>query len=238
MKKACNGNLNLYQVMNCSEKDIIKKDIYEFTKIAYIMNHLKPILINKEYYYYKLYETNNLKAFILFIAKECYEQSELNLNSNSSSSLIDFVIRFYDIFQPIEFDYNNFKIYPKLSIKKFIANCIKEKKYDNYYISEGTLKKLIMMISIFSKYELQNIDSKDFGYINYPTLILANLKLYQKGILTIEMNDHQKVVFYLKSMNKKSKEIRIFDEQTLKNKIIQTLNTNGKLKYILEDFQK
>lgn len=229
----------LNYLLNKDEKDIIRKDIYDFNKIVYIMNSLHPIYLKKDVYFDILFEKRNLKKLLLLVCTEYVR----NINKNNNLSVeeinltIDFINKFYDVFRPIEVKKGYLAIYPKLSIKKYVSEVIRDKSFDNLYITEKTLDQLITMLMAFSKFELDNIDNRDFGEINFPTLILANIKLYEKGILTIEENERKKVVFYLKPMNDSNKPIKIVnDEEYLMSKIVNTLNKNTNIKYCLNDF--
>lgn len=229
----------LCYLLNKDEKDIFRKDIYEFNKIAYIMNHIDPIYINKEVYFDTLFEKRDIKKVLYLVCTEYLR----NINHKKEISLeeinltIEFIKKFYDVFKPIEVKRSYLAIYPKLSIKKYVSDVIKEKSFENNYISDITLEQLITMILAFSKFELDNIDTKNFGEINFPTLMLANIKLYEKGILSIERNETEKIVFYLKPMDDTNKPIKIIkDEELMMCNIINTINKKTDKKYSLNDF--
>ncbi|MBS4539931.1 hypothetical protein GOQ27_15755 [Clostridium sp. D2Q-11] len=229
----------LNYLLNKDEKDIIRKDIYEFNKIVYIMNHIDPIYIKKEIYFDTLFEKRDIKKLLILVCTEYIQNIDKKINANIDEYhlTIDFIKKFYDVFKPIEVKKGYLAIYPKLSIKKYVSEVIKERNFDNFYISETTLEQLITMLMAFSKFELQNIDTKDFGEINFPTLVLANIKLYEKGILSIEKNEEKKVVFYLKPMNNTNKPIKIInDEEFIMCKILKTLNKRTNEKFTLNDF--
>lgn len=237
MESQSNYKSQLHYLLNENEKDIIRKDIYDFNKIVSIMDYVNPIYIKKDLYFNTLFEKKDIKKIFNLVCTEYLKNISHKYNIEEINLTIHFIRKFYDVFRPLEVNKGYLVIYPKLSIKEYISGVIKKKNFDNVYISEKTLEQLITMIIAFSKFELEKIDSKDFDDMNIPTLILANIKLYEKGILSIEKNKDEEILFYLKPMGDTNKTIKIInDEELMMYKILNTLKKKVNKNYNINDF--
>lgn len=155
--------------------------------------------------------------------------------------MYDFIGYFYDCTNPLRDEENDniLWIYPKLRIKNFIANYLFDNKNANYYFEESTLKKLILIISSFVRYEYENSDdniASQINELNYPTLILANIYLYEKGILKV--SDEEKGIGIMIDINVEKNKDKIFtdNEYELKKSIISLINSVEKSNYTIDDF--
>src|SRR5690606_29061269 len=82
-------------------------------------------------------------------------------------------------------------IYPQKNLKAFISNGFFNREYNGYYYNELTLIRLIMIMAGFSRYEINNLDNcvdEELKKINFPSLILANIGLYEKEYIKIMDN--------------------------------------------------
>ncbi|MBS4536264.1 hypothetical protein GOQ29_11610 [Clostridium sp. D2Q-14] len=237
MEEKTDYKSQLHYILNKKEKDIFRKNIYEFNEIVSIIDYINPIYIEKELYFNTLFKKRDVNKIFSLVCTEYLKNINHNNNKEEINLTINFIKKFYDIFKPIEVNSGYLIIYPKTCMERYISRIMKEKNFNNVYIPEKTLEELISMIIAFSKFELQNINIKDFGYMNFPTLILANIKLYEKGILSIEKNQSGKILFYLKPMNNTNKTIKIInDERLMMNRILNTLNKKINSNYTINDF--
>ncbi|SCG83366.1 hypothetical protein DW1_1798 [Proteiniborus sp. DW1] len=130
-------------------------------------------------------------------------------------------------------------IYPKKNLKTFIANSFFNREYNNYYYDEMTLIRLIMIMAGFSRYEINNLDSctdEELKKVNYPTLILANIGLYEKKFIKIK-DDIDGISVFL-DINAKGETENIFltDREALKRTILDVINKTENLQYTMNDF--
>lgn len=231
----------LYFLLNKYERDIIRKDIYEFNKLVLILNNIPPLYIEKDKYFNVLFKQKDISKLLNLVCSEYLKNINKNFEIDDETIYltIKLVNKFYDIFKAINVNEKYLIIYPQLSIEKYISNVIKSENFAFSYIPEKTLDKLIFLIIKFSEFELNNIDVKEFGNINLPTLILANLKLFEKGILTIYQNEDNKIEFYLNKTTKENNTLKIIiDEETIIYKIIELLCKKNYGLYNVNDFMK
>lgn len=231
----------LCNFLNENEKDIIRKDIYEFNKLINIIDYLPPLYLEKNKYFNVLFKEKNIFKLLYLVCTEYLKNinktyEEDNELFNLSIKLIN---KFYDVFKPINLNNKYIVIYPKLSIKKYITQVKESEDFRFSYISEKTLEKLIYLIIKFSEFELSNIDKRKFGEINLPSLVLANIKLYEKGILKIYQNEDRKIEFYLTKINTNKANSKIIkDNEYIMYKIIEILCKNNYGSFTACDFMK
>lgn len=239
-----------FKKLYLNNKDPIKRKILSFAEASYFMNKIIPLPINSNNYYKVRYESyNNDKDLLLLLAYN-YIVYKLLLKRINIYELkisvedIIFTANFIDVFfqykTPIlDKNTNIVWIFPKQKIKKYIYDSIYFNNFNSYYYEEETLLKLIYIIAGFVKYEYQNINTKiidKIDLLNYPTLIFANIILYEKGIIKI-VEENNKIGIIL-NLNTPNKQNAIFskNEDLLKKKIIQVINKLENTNYNLNDF--
>lgn len=102
-----------------------------------------------------------------------------------------------------------------------------------------TLIRLIMIMAGFSRYEINNLDScvdEELKKVNYPTLILANIGLYEKEFIKIRDDIDGITVFLDINANGVTENIFSKDREALKRTILSVINRTEKLQYTLNDF--
>ncbi len=231
------------------QSDPIKREVYNYSLVSYIVKNIVPFPVNAEYYYDSYCEDDNIE-FMEFLALN-YISHKLFLNSNSIKKLYfkmedifyssNFIKTFFEFKLPIK-DENIDKlawIYPKKDIKTFISDSFFCKNYNNHFYDETTLIKLIMIMAGFSRYEINNLNNypkEELSGINYPTLILANIGLYEKEYIKIE-DDINGINVFLDLSAKEIKD-RIFstNKEFLKRTILKVINETEKLEYTMKDF--
>lgn len=231
-----------------NQQDPIRREIYDFSLVTYIANNITCFPVNADFYYTNIEkEYNNFfdtlaLSYILFRNyTRNYENRNFKINVEDLQYCNDFIKSFFDYTSPISDNQTSeiVWIYPKKSVKIFISDSFFRKRYNDYFYDPITLVKLIMIMASFSRYELQNIKScqnEDLKKINYPTLILANIGLYEKDYIKVR-EDFNGVSISL-DLNRKNKAEKIFtkDENKLKSRILQIINETENLSYTMEDF--
>ncbi|EOD01634.1 hypothetical protein [Caldisalinibacter kiritimatiensis] len=224
--------------------DPIRKEIIGFSKLSYIMNNITPFPVDKNEYYKHKYEGNSNHFLTMlaynYISYKLKDKTKLYLNSKELYYSISFITRFFEYETPINTTNNSIIwIYPNYTMKQFLANCIKNNKLNISFVDNSTLTKLIMIMAAFVKYEYDNVDKNFFtddDLLNLPTLILANIKLYEKGFLKlVETNEGVGVVVDLTPREEQEKNFTS-DINRLKHNIIDVINQIEKGKYTINDF--
>lgn len=231
-------------------KDPIKRKVLSFAEASYFMNKIIPLPIDSNIYYKVRYEfCNNDKYLLLLLAynyiiyKSLFKKINLyDLNIPFEDIIIatSFIDTFFQYKIPILDKTTNIVwIFPKQRIKEFIYKSVYFNNFNDYYYEEETLIKLIYILAGFSKYEYQNIKDTmidEIDMLNYPTLVYANIKLYEKDIIKIiEENDKVGIMLNFNSSNSQN---IIFskNEKLLKNKILQIINKIDGENYNINDF--
>lgn len=232
------------------QADPIRREVFHYSLVSYIIKNTVPFPVSTEYYYDSypgyLSEEEFMKTLALnYIGHKLYlnNRSAKNINIEIKDLLYsgNFIKTFFEYNLPIK-DRGTNKIvwiYPKLSFKTFISNSFFNKNYNNYFYNEVTLIRLIMIMAGFSKYEINNLDSyasKHLGQINYPSLILANIGLYEKEIIKIKDGTNG-ISVYL-DLNAKGEKQKIFstNKRLLKRTIIEVINETEGVSYNMKDF--
>ncbi|WP_427338733.1 hypothetical protein [Caloranaerobacter sp. DY30410] len=239
-----------FKKLYLNNKDPIKRKVLSFSEISYFMNKIIPLPINSNSYYKVRYESYNNDEYLLLLLAYNYIIYKLLLKKVNLYELkisiedIIFTTNFIDIFfqykTPIlDKNTNVVWIFPKQKIKEYIYKSIYFNNFNNYYYEEETLLNLIYIIAGFAKYEYQNIDAKminEVNLLNYPTLVFANIKLYERGIIKIvEENDRVGIIL---NFNSSINQNVIFskNENLLKKKILQVINKIEGVNYNINDF--
>lgn len=237
--------IQIYKEHVINQSDPIKREVFNYSFISYITKLLEPFPVNYKY----LYGLNSIKHMLHDIAlsyieyKQVYSNFEYFCNNKEELSyVINFIKLFYDTLLPIkDKEISDLVwIYPKLSIKCFVAQNFFESNFNSYYYNEEILKKFIILVSEFSQYELDEINintSYCLDKINYPTLILANIGLYEKGFIKFKDENNNKIGIYL-DLESKSEELQIFskDKLFLKKAILNIINKISNSNYLIKDF--
>ncbi len=233
------------------QSDPIKREVYNYSLVSYIVKNIVPFPVNAEYYYDNYCEDYNIEFIELLalsyirhklfldnnsigINKICFKVEDLFYSSN-------FIKTFFEIKLPIK-DENIDEIawiYPKKDIKIFISDSFFCKNYNSHFYDETTLIKLIMIMAGFSRYEINNLDNypkEGLNGINYPTLILANIGLYEKEYIKIEDDINGINVFLDLSAKERKDHIFSTNKEFLKMTILKVINETEKLEYTMKDF--
>jgi len=240
----------LYKRNNQSETDPIKKGIFSFSELTYIMNNVISFPVNAEEYYRIKYESEDEKKLpkllaLCYLGYRNYNENNLikkiDVEPEDLLLTIDFVDKLFNCNNPVINSENeeSIWIFPKFEIKKFISNCITKNYFDEYYYDDLTLEKLIVIITGFVNYEYSNADSniiKQISELNYPTLILANIGLYEKGIIRIQDEENGIGISLDLHPRKVYKEIFTKDINRLKEKILKIVNEMKNNIYTMNDF--
>lgn len=241
--------IDLYKRIYNKREDPIKKEVFTFSETAYIMNSVSPFPVKAEEYYSIFYEYENKNALLTLLglsytAYKAYNENKVKkiyIKSSDFIYIMNFINIFYQYNKPIT-DKSNKEIiwiYPKLQIKKYLADSIMDNKYDSFYFDDDTLTKFVIIMSNFVQYEYNNASDSiinDINTLNIPTLVLANIGLYEKGILKLSLEGENIGV----SLNLEGEKIneKIFTEDIgkLKKKIISVLKDTEGRSYSIKDF--
>jgi len=242
--------ISIYKDYINEQIDPIKREVFSYSLISYIMSNTIPFPINIDYFYNNYLDPNKLEDFIEFLALN-YLRYKLYTNTGNikkvyfkSEDLLYsryFIKAFFDYKKPIKDNNSNeiVWVYPKKDIKTFISNSFFNKKYNNYFYDKITLIRLIMIMAGFSRYEIKSLDtchSVELKQINYPTLILANIGLYEKELLKIREDINGINVFLDLSAKESNCEIFSTDKELLKRTILEVINETENLQYTMKDF--
>lgn len=232
------------------ETDPIKKYIFNLSELKYIMKNIRKFSVSLS----NLTRTNSLKNNDILLnllienyIGDCYTNKCMIL-SEDYKYIKEFICMFFDYDKPLYSRklYDRVWIYPKLDIQNFISKALfqynlKTNK-DKVYLNEYTLNKLLTIFTNFTKYEYDSLNDEEISYlfdgVNYPSLILANIDLYEKGYIEIvEEFDEIKILFNKERKNSSKKDNFIFtsDRDFLKIQILEFINSDS-IKYSLEDF--
>ncbi len=243
--------IDLYKRIYTKSEDPIKKEIFTFSEIAYIMNNISAFAVKAKEYYSIFYEYEDKNALLTLLglsytAYKTYNKNKtkkIYINSSDFIYIMNFINIFYQYNKPITDKSNQdiIWIFPRLEIKKFLSDSIMDNNYDNYYFDDLTLTKFILIISNFVKYEYDKADDKiihEIKTLNYPTLVLANIKLYEKGILKLTSEGKDIGVSLDLNTCKDTQKIFTKDINMLKKKIISVLKDTEEKNYSMKDFMQ
>lgn len=217
------------------EKDPIKKYVFNLKELVYIMKKISKFSIGYDEFI-NIYSLNDIDLLLHLLSLN-YLGKNISLNKEYKY-LKDFFHIFFDYNNPFyDKATNRVWIYPKLDIKTFINNSL-FCNLNAKYFDEISLSRLINIFSSFTKYEYEN--SKDicflFEDLNYPSLILANIDLYEKGYINV-VEDLKEIKIFLNMKPKvKNKFVFTRDKILLKQHILKFINSKESFKYSLSDF--
>lgn len=232
------------------QEDPIRREVFNYSLVSYIVKNIVPFPVNIDQYYDKISEYDNMEEFMNFLALN-YIRYKLYLNSSNIKNII---LKFEDIFYSSYFikTFFEFKtpirdnnlteivwLYPRKSIKTFISNNFFNKNYNDNYYDELALVRLIMIIAGFSRYELNNLancSNEELKQINYPTLILANIGLYEKNLIKIRDDINGISVFLDLKAKEEKEQLFSIDEESLKKAILKVVNKTEEIAYTIKDF--
>lgn len=220
------------------QKDPIKKYMFSLKELEYIMKKISKFSIS-----YKMFlniASLNDKNLLLKFLCENYLNKQIKCNKDYEY-MKKFIYIFFDYKNPIydRHSYDTLWIYPNMNVKAFISDCLFEYDTQRTYLDLITLNKLITIFTSFTKYEYTNCDeniSYLFEGLNYPSLVLANIDLYEKGYIEV-VEDMGEIKIFLNKKNK-VKQTSIFTQNRslLKNYILEFINSKDNTKYCLSDF--
>ena len=236
--------VNLYKSLTDNEEDPIKKEVFSFSEVVFIMNNILPFTIEANLFYNEK-DLNNTdyitKSYINSKFSQEKENQNIKINKEEIKYITNFLDFFYDLKAPIT-DYKNPNVlwlYPKIKIKEFISDCISDNKYEDYYYEDETLNKLILLMAGFVRYEYNNADENiinEIHELNYPTLILANISLYEKGLLKLHEESNGIAISLDSDSMDQRKTIFTKDVNKLKMRILDIVNYTDKTNYTFKDF--
>lgn len=242
--------INIFKNYINEQSDPIRREVFNYSLVSYIISNIRPFPINIEFYYNNRLENDNFEDFINFLALS-YLKYKLYTDSNNIKKVYFktedlfysnyFVKTFFDYKKPVnDRDISEIVwIYPKESVRAFISESFFNKNYGNCFYNEMTLVRLIMIMAGFSKYEINSLDdcpSMELKQINYPTLILANIGLYEKELLKIQEGIDGISVFLDLSDKEEKEHIFSTDREALKRTILKVINETENLEYTMKDF--
>lgn len=232
------------------QEDPIRRKVFSYSLVSFVVKNIVPFPVNIEYYYEIKPKDNNVEEFMEFLVLSyirrklyliSYNLKDIFIKSEDMFYSSNFIMTFFDFETPIR-DNDQTEIvwiYPKKSIRNFISNNFFNKNHNNYFYDEMVLIKLIMIMAGFSRYELNNLDNctnEEIKQINYPTLILANIGLYEKNLIKIR-DDINGISVFLDLKAKGEKE-QLFskDKEFLKETILKVINKTEDVSYTIKDF--
>ncbi|WP_425449774.1 hypothetical protein [Dethiothermospora halolimnae] len=229
--------------------DPIKKEIFSFNEISYIMNNIASFPVKADEYYtirYDNEEENSLLAMLAlsYIAYKGYKENKktnINISKDDLYYTMNFIKNFFEYNSPIKDQSKShiLWIFPKMETKRYLANCINENNFDRFYYEEDTLTKLILIMTGFTKYEYNNVDENienEINELNLPTLILANIRLYERGILNLTSEKGNVSISLKPSPLVANKRIFTENSHKVKEKIINVVNQLEGEEYTINDF--
>ncbi len=242
--------INIFKNYINEQSDPIRREIFSYSLTSYVLGNIAPFPIDIEFYYNNCSEEQNLEEYINFLALN-YLMHKLNINASNIKKAYfksedifytnHFIKAFFDYEKPVKDKHSEEKvwIYPKKDARAFIANSFFNKSYNNYFYRDFTLIKLIMIMAGFSRYEISNLDgctNEELKQINYPTLILANIGLYEKEFIKIKDDVDGISVFLDANAKGENEKIFTIDKELLKRTILSVINKTEKLEYTMNDF--
>lgn len=232
------SELVFFKQITLNKIDPIKRYMFSLKEISYILKKISKFSVPSKDLF-EIYTSNDKNNFMKLL---CKNYIKLNMDINKEYVYIKkFISIFYDYDNPV---YNDdlesvLWIYPRADMRNFISKSIFENKTENIYFDKNTVNKLISIFARFTKYEYSNCDDEIsflFEGLNYPSLILANIDLYEKGYIEVLDNMNQ-IKFCLNNKTNIKRKISIVpNRELLKNHILNFININEKTNYSLSDF--
>ncbi len=238
-------NIMFYWLNAKNSTEPIERNLLSFKEINKIFAVISefPVSINRYLYLIEEKEDKIIDYCVRsYLNYNNISIKGLTLTDEDATKFKNFIKMFFDIKYPVKDikDINIYWIYPKLEYKMFLASCISNNLLEEYYISSEALNSLVEIISAFSWSEYKDGDKNPVlvdNIINLPTLIYANIKLYEKGYINIkEINNRVEISLDING-NKKKKPIFSKNKRILKERIVKTCNENYKTNFTLEDIK-
>jgi hypothetical protein len=178
-----------------STEDPIKKKILDFHQLSYIFSKLKCFPISKTPYYdlkngahFKSLLMKYITLSYVIYHQACKEKNiKIEFDDRFTPLVEDFIDKFYAYESPIKDPYHQgvLWIYPRLQHKIFLTDCIVHGNYSDYYVDISTIKEIVQIMAGFARYEFDQTLAETNYKVNFPSLIFANIKLYEKGYLEV-----------------------------------------------------
>ena len=180
------------------KKDPIKKYMFSLEELNYIVKRISRFSVCSSSFS-RVYSLNDNKKLLRFLCSSYL--GEHIISSRYYCDIKQFISIFFDYSNPVYNDdsYDKSWIYPRMDINNFINDSLFEYKRNNVYFDSSTLSKLISIFTSFTKYEYSYCDDdipSMFEGLNYPSLILANISLYEKGYLEVVEDLNEIQIFF------------------------------------------
>jgi hypothetical protein len=228
-------------------QDPIKKKIFHFQQLSHLFATMNSFPVSKSTYYDLKDEFPSESILMKYLAlsysiyrhlsKEEHNYIEFNV---SFLSLIEgFIHQFYELDLPIK-DPNHQEmlwIYPKLQYRHFLMDCMMLGNYNEYCIDISTIEEIVQIMAGFTRYELDQTLAETNYRVNFPSLIYANIRLYEKGYL--EVRDGNTGIEIQLNLKPQSSFLPLFSKYnyTLKKTIIDICQKSYNEHYSYKDFQ-
>lgn len=227
---------------NCKEP--VRRQLLNFRNINKIFSVITEFSVSKKNY---LCLTENdedilMNYFIMSFALYHNLNPKFFSNYGDILKIKEFIKIFFDLKNPVN-DLSNrdiYWIYPKLEYKSFLANCINNNYFEEYYVSPEAMNSLVEIISAFSWSEYMDLDKSPIlqeNLINLPTLIYANIKLYEKGYLNIREVDNGLEISLNVHGDNCNNNIFSKYKEVLMERIVKTCNENYKTNFTSKDIK-
>lgn len=233
-----------------NQRDPIRKHMFNIEDLRYIMKNTSKFSVSYTNFFRISSLKNKDKLLNLLIESYIndYDTSRCMIFSDDYKYIKEFIYMFFDYYKPIysSDSYEKIWIYPKLDIQDFISNSLftgnLKSNRNNTYLNKDGLNKLLTIFINFTKYEYDSLNEDEISYlfdgVNYPSLILANIVLYEKGYIEV-VEDLDEIKIFLNKDNKNicTEDDFVFtsDKELLKGHILEFINSNS-IEYSLEDF--
>ncbi|MDF2547906.1 MAG: hypothetical protein K0R93_2804 [Anaerosolibacter sp.] len=239
--------VDYYARILSSTEDPIKKKILDFHQLTYIFSKLKSFPISKAPYYdlknecafERIFKKYIALSYVVYRQITSDENIKIEFNDRLSSLIEDFICRFYAYESPIKDLYQQevLWIYPRLQYKYFLTDCMLLGNHDDYYVDISTIEEIVQIMAGFTRYEFDQTLAETNYQVNFPSLIFANIKLYEKGYLEV-VEEHAGVEIKL-NLKPNSKAFPAFSRNSyiLKRTIIDMCKKSYNEHYSYKDFK-
>ncbi|MBB6216686.1 hypothetical protein HNQ80_002790 [Anaerosolibacter carboniphilus] len=239
--------IDYYSTILKNTDDPIKKKVFNFHQLSQLFSKISSFPVSKTTYFSLKddFPLENILIKYLALSYSIYRQiskkehTYIKLNAQVLSLTEDFIYQFYAFDLPIK-DHNHQEllwIYPKLQYKHFLADCILLGNYNDYCIDISTIEEIVQIMAGFTRYELDQTLAETNSRVNFPSLIYANIKLYEKGYL--EVTEGSTGIEIRLNLKPESSASPIFSRYSypLKKTIIDICKKSYNEHYSYKDFQ-
>ncbi|MFZ5965786.1 MAG: hypothetical protein ACOYVK_01230 [Bacillota bacterium] len=253
----CDSYINKYDDISlydfiCSveaNEDPIKGKIFSYEQLSKIFADLSVFPISRSNYYYikediqcdKILLNYYVFSYVTYNQIMKKKRIEGYYEEKTIQHLGEFLTSFYDINLPKQDTqcHDIMWVYPKIEYKCFFTECVTDSCFDRYYVDKQTVRNLIEIIAGFSKYEMENLSQETLNEcknMNLPTMIYANIQLYDKGYLKLKKNGFNIEISL--DPNPQLKQRRVFsrNKTQLKEDIIKICQDKYQKKFTINDF--